>query len=195
VSEEATRLDRILRALGHPIRRRILRALADQPGSASSMAREFGLELPVVSYHLNRVLAGECDAVSLIETIPRRGSIEKIYRLNAELWTDSATVAAVSGNPRRSLRMLSPGECFLEAVEAMGADTFAELDGSAWEWFPVAVDSRAWKAIQAAKKEFNQRVEAAVEEGRERKKRKRGETYDVVVGVAAFPAAPPPGWP
>jgi DNA-binding transcriptional ArsR family regulator len=195
VRDEGTKLDRILRALGHPIRRRILRALADQAGSASSLASEFGLELPVVSYHLNRVLAGECDAVTLIETVPRRGSIEKIYRLNAELWTDLAAVAEGSNRPRRTLRMLSPGECFLEAVEAMGADTFAQLDGSAWEWFPVAVDSRAWKAIQAAKKDFNQRVETAVEEGRERKKRRRSETYDVVVGVAAFPAAPPPGRP
>lgn len=193
MSEEPTRLDRILRALGHPIRRRILRALADQASSASALAREFGEELPVVSYHLNRVLADDCNAVTLIETIPRRGSIEKIYRLNAELWTDLAAVAD-SGRPRRTMRMLSPGECFLEAVEAMGADTFARLDGSAWEWFPVAVDSTAWKAIQAAKRDFNKRVEAAVEEGRERKKRRSGETYDVVVGVAAFPAAPPPGW-
>jgi hypothetical protein len=141
------------------------------------------------------VLADECDAVTLVETVPRRGSIEKIYRLNAELWTDLAAVAEGGGRRRQSMRMLSPGECFLEAVEAMGADTFAQLDGSAWEWFPVAVDSGAWKAIQAAKREFNQRVEAAVEEGRERKKRRRGATYDVVVGVAAFPAAPPPASP
>jgi DNA-binding transcriptional ArsR family regulator len=189
--EEASKLDRILRALNHPIRRRILRTLADHPGSASSMAKEFGMELSVVSYHLNRVLANECDAVDLSEMIPRRGSIEKIYRLKEDLWTDLTAAAETSGRARQVLRMLSPGQCFLEAVEAMDADTFADLEGSAWEWFPVAVDSKAWKEIRAARKEFNKRIQAAVEGSQERGKRRRTATYDVVVGAAAFPAAGP----
>lgn len=190
MSEERSRLDRILRALNHPVRRQILRALVDRPGSASSLASEFERELGLVSYHLNRVLAGECDAVTLVERIPRRGGLEKIYRLNPELWTDLSAVGKASGNAQGPLQMLSPGECFLEAMEAMDADAFGQLEGSAWEWFPVTVDPQAWKAIQAAKGEFNERVEAAVEASRERQGRKRSATLDVVVGVAAFPAAP-----
>lgn len=88
MSEEDSKLDRILRALNHPLRRRILRTLADRPGSASSLAEEFGVELSVVSYHLNRVLAKDCDAIDLVEMIPKRGSMEKIYHLNADLWSD-----------------------------------------------------------------------------------------------------------
>jgi DNA-binding transcriptional ArsR family regulator len=189
MSEEASRLDRILKALNHPIRRRILRTLADHPGSASSLAEEFGLELSSVSYHLNRVLADGCDAVELVETIPRRGSVEKIYRLNPNLWSDPAATAQAGGRGHRALRTLAPGECFLEAVEAMDADAFAELDGSAWEWSPARVDIRAWKEIQSAKRDFNERIEAAVGGSKERAKRRRRKTYDVVVGVAAFPAA------
>jgi DNA-binding transcriptional ArsR family regulator len=188
VSEETTRLDRILRALNHPIRRWILRTLADHPGSASSLAREIGLELGVVSYHLNRVLAADCDAVELVDSIHRRGSIEKVYRLNGDLWTD---LSAVAKTRREARQALSPGECFLEAVEAMDADTFARLEGSAWEWFPLAVDAKAWDEIQAARKAFNDRIEAVVEASRDREQRKGGAVLDVVVGVAAFPAAGP----
>jgi DNA-binding transcriptional ArsR family regulator len=146
MSEEAAKIDRILRALGHPLRRRILRRLADGAGSASSMAAEFDLELTNVSYHLNRVLAGGCEAVELVETVPRRGSIEKVYRLNEDLWTD-------------------------------------------WEWFPVTVDSKAWKEIEAAKREFNKRVGAAIEESRQRGSGRRGKTVEAIVGVVALQVA------
>ena len=54
-------LDRVLRALGHPLRRRILRALVDGNGSASTLSKEFRVSLGTVSYHLNQILAKECD--------------------------------------------------------------------------------------------------------------------------------------
>lgn len=44
--------------------------------------------LSSVSYHLNRVLAEDCNAVDLIKMIPRRGSVEKIYVPNKRLWSD-----------------------------------------------------------------------------------------------------------
>lgn len=155
------------------------------------MAREFEIGLGSVSYHLNRVLAGECKAVDLVEKIPRRGSIEKVYRLDEDLWDGSA--GRSGRGPGRRLRALSPGECFLEAADALDADTFAELDGSAWEWFSVAVDAKAWKRIRKARREFNKEVEAAVEESRAATEGRRTKTREVVVGVAAFPAARPGG--
>jgi DNA-binding transcriptional ArsR family regulator len=69
----------LLAALRHPLRRRILQAMAD--GKAAS-PRELALTLrhPLsnVSYHV-RVLAG-CGAVTLVETKPVRGSVQHFYR-------------------------------------------------------------------------------------------------------------------
>lgn len=69
----------LLIALRHPLRRRILQAMAD--GKAVS-PRELALTLrhPLsnVSYHV-RVLAG-CGAVTLVETKPVRGSVQHFYR-------------------------------------------------------------------------------------------------------------------
>lgn len=77
-------MDRILSALGHPVRRRILGELAAGPGSASMLSRAFKMELGVVSYHLNQVLAKQCMVVELVDTVPRRGSVEKFYELIGE---------------------------------------------------------------------------------------------------------------
>lgn len=78
-------LDRFLRGLNHPLRRRILALLADgQEGGAKTLAGMLEAPLPNVSYHLNKVLAEECGLVELVERIPRRGAEEKIYRLDEE---------------------------------------------------------------------------------------------------------------
>lgn len=100
-------LERFLRALAHPIRRRVLRTLVDGPGSATTISRALGLNLGVVSYHLNQVLAEECEVVELVESVPRRGAIEKVYRLKFE------AVDAPADAPKPSLE-----ECFMIAVMA-----------------------------------------------------------------------------
>lgn len=181
-------LDRILHSLSHPVRRRILRSLADHPGSASSLAAEFEMHLSPVSYHLNRVLAEDCNVVDLVEMIPRRGSVEKLYTLKGEVWAGGSTGTSPRAE-RGPPRAMAPGECFLEAVEALDADTFARLEGSAWEWFPVAVDSKGWKEIQRAREEFNKQLREAVRDSERRAAGKRRKAHDVVVGSAAFPAA------
>jgi DNA-binding transcriptional ArsR family regulator len=190
LSDADAALNLILRALSHPVRRRILRALAEGPGSASTLAEEFGLKLSVVSYHLNRVLAKE-GTVELVETIPRRGSLEKVYRLKEDLWTSLADTVDSNQTDYPLLRRLSPGECFLEAAEALDEGAFGRLEGSAWEWFSVAVDEKVWQALIKARRDFNEQLEKAVEESRGRGQGKARKTRDVVVGVAAFPAARP----
>lgn len=80
-------LDRILRALNHPIRRRILTQLSQGPASASVLAKHFDEELGMVSYHLNQVLARDCEVVELVDAVPKRGALEKIYGLDQEVWS------------------------------------------------------------------------------------------------------------
>lgn len=69
----------LLLALGHPLRRDVLREMA---GKKAISPREIStaLQQPLsnVSYHV-RVLA-ECGAISLVNTKPVRGSIQHFYR-------------------------------------------------------------------------------------------------------------------
>lgn len=179
-------LDRVLRALNHPIRRRILRALVDGTGSATTISQKTGIELSLVSYHLSQVLAKECDIVELVETVPKRGALEKFYRLKFHALSD-ADPGAEDGR-QRSPRRMSFEECLILAVSAMDGDVFTELPGSSWDWSLAEVDAAAWQEIRAASEEFEARMHRAVESGRQRS---AGETRSVVIGAAAFPAVTP----
>jgi DNA-binding transcriptional ArsR family regulator len=73
----------MLIALRHPLRRRILRLLADgKKRSPRELAAALRTPLSNVSYHV-RVLA-ERSAVKLVETQPSRGSVEHFYRSAVE---------------------------------------------------------------------------------------------------------------
>jgi DNA-binding transcriptional ArsR family regulator len=69
----------LLIALRHPLRRRILREMADgKTISPRELAAALRQPLSNVSYHV-RVLA-ERSAVTLVETRPARGSVQHFYR-------------------------------------------------------------------------------------------------------------------
>lgn len=70
----------MLKALNHDLRRTILRMLVLRDGAATSPSRiatELSHPLSGVGYHF-RVLAA-CEAVTLVSTAPRRGSMEHFY--------------------------------------------------------------------------------------------------------------------
>ena len=69
----------LLVALRHPLRRRILREMADgKKRSPRELAAVLRTPLSNVSYHV-RVLAGK-SAVTLVETKPSHGSVQHFYR-------------------------------------------------------------------------------------------------------------------
>src|SRR4051794_30147253 len=69
----------LLVALRHPLRRRILREMADgKKRSPRELAAVLRAPLSNVSYHV-RVLA-ERSAVTLVETQPSGGSVQRFYR-------------------------------------------------------------------------------------------------------------------
>ena len=73
----------LLAALRHPLRRRILRLMADgETVSPRELAAALRAPLSNVSYHV-RVLA-ERSALTLVETRPSRGSVQHFYRSAVE---------------------------------------------------------------------------------------------------------------
>lgn len=176
-------LDRVLHALGHPVRRQILRSLVRHDGSASAISKELELDLSVVSYHLNQVLARECGVVELVEAVERRGALEKIYALKFEALGGGDPFRRLK--PKEGIRPMSVEECFIVAVSAMEEAPFGDPPGSIWEWSLAQVDAEAWRAICEAREEFERRTLAAVKASQARDPEN---TRDVVVGAASFPA-------
>lgn len=94
--------ENLLTALGHPLRREILRAMADgKPVSPRELSEALRQPLSNVSYHV-RVLV-QSRAVTLVRTKPTRGSIQHFYRNNVQApWAQEvlATGEAKSGGTR-----------------------------------------------------------------------------------------------
>ncbi len=97
----------LFNALGHPLRRALLREMLDCGGEVSPRELALGLyaELSTLSYHV-RLLA-ECGAIRLVRTEQVHGSTQHFYRaaVKAE-WVLLALDAEVktSGRPRRPRR-------------------------------------------------------------------------------------------
>ena len=70
----------LFNALGHPMRRRILREMLEGGGEISprELSATLGEQLSALSYHV-RVLA-ECGAIELVRTEQIRGSTQHFYR-------------------------------------------------------------------------------------------------------------------
>ncbi|MGO9819174.1 MAG: ArsR/SmtB family transcription factor [Solirubrobacteraceae bacterium] len=87
----------VAKALAHPLRTRILAALADRTASPSELAAELDVPLGVVSYHVRRLTA--LGFLKLVRRVPRRGAVEHYYtatvrpRVSDEAW--GATPAVV----------------------------------------------------------------------------------------------------
>lgn len=68
----------LIRALSHPLRRRILRAMGSQTRSPSSVTAELDMVLPSVSYHF-KVLR-ECNVLALEHADVEGPSIKHFYK-------------------------------------------------------------------------------------------------------------------
>jgi len=69
---------RLMKALSHPLRQRILQALNQRVASPAELSQELDESLGNVSYHV-KILA-ELDAIELVRTAPVRGALEHFYR-------------------------------------------------------------------------------------------------------------------
>jgi DNA-binding transcriptional ArsR family regulator len=109
---------RVIKALTHPLRVQILRALEERTASPSELADEIGAPLGNVSYHVRQLHA--LGLIKLVKKTPRRGAIEHHYKA---LVQPPITDEAWAGQPdvvRESVVGSSLGELG-EAVNAAAA--------------------------------------------------------------------------
>lgn len=69
---------RLAKALSNDVRARALDLLSEEARSPKAIAAELGLDVRGVAYHV-RVLK-KLGCIELVETRPRRGAVEHVYR-------------------------------------------------------------------------------------------------------------------
>jgi DNA-binding transcriptional ArsR family regulator len=68
----------LVRALGHPLRVRILEILSERVASPTEVAAELRVDLGHVAYHTRTL--DRCGCLELVRTAQRRGATEHYYR-------------------------------------------------------------------------------------------------------------------
>jgi DNA-binding transcriptional ArsR family regulator len=147
---------RIIKAMAHPLRYRLLARLNAGEASPVEMARELGEPLGRVSHHV-RALA-RLGAIELVRTRPRRGAVEHFYRAVVPTWFSDEEWARVP----RSARVAISGENLghvLRDLNATGGHGFEHPNSHlSFRW--LRLDERAMEEMSEL---LNATLERALE--------------------------------
>ena len=152
---------RLVKALAHPLRVRILSILDQRVASPSELAQEIGAPLGNVSYHV-RILAS-LGLARLVKETPRRGSVEHHYTAVARPHITNEAWAAVPDIVKRAMvgATLQQAGAYVNAAAQEGGFDRAEAHISRT---PVRVDKEGWERLSKEIDVFLAKV-AEIEEG------------------------------
>lgn len=121
--EQTSAETRLIKAIAHPLRFRILVKLNEGPASPSNLAEQLDEPLGNVSYHVQILL--QQGAIELIDTRPVRGAVEHIYRATARPFFDETHWAKLPVSVRRQFQdstLQGVWEHLVEAFDTGGLD-------------------------------------------------------------------------
>lgn len=178
----------IAKALSHPLRVRILERLEEEDASPASLSRQMDdVALGLIAYHV-KVLE-ESGFLELIETRPRRGAVEHIYRAKP---IGGLELRGVPRSLRGSISATTLQRFIDASVAALQEGTIDRRDDAVLNTMTIGVDEIGWReAVELGRRmwaEFH-RIHA---ESHERAAASGGDfaaLMSVVVGIAGFEAA------
>jgi DNA-binding transcriptional ArsR family regulator len=135
---------RVVKALGHPLRQRILHVLSEGVASPNQIAQKLDEPLGNVSYHVRILL--ENGGVELVDTRPVRGAVEHFYRATMRAFLDDRQWARLPAATRRAVfgQMLQQlGEHVADAAQSHG---FERLETHI-SWTPLQLDEQGWQEM------------------------------------------------
>jgi DNA-binding transcriptional ArsR family regulator len=179
----------VLKALGHPLRMRILTFITER-GEASpvEMARAFDRSLATVSHHA-RVLR-DLGYIELARTAPRRGAVEHYYRAAASPFIGDAQWAQMPVSMRRRVAAQVLRDIVKDAAVAAQRGGF-DAAGAHVTRMLVDLDARGWRELSQAVLALLKRAEAIQQRSDRRRDAARGEsTQPSELAILHFEVAP-----
>jgi DNA-binding transcriptional ArsR family regulator len=159
---------RIMKALSHPLRVRMLTLLNQKVASPSELADELDEPLGNVSYHM-RFLA-DLEMVKLVRTEPRRGAVEHYYEaLEPPLISDDDW-AQLPVALRRSLSDSTLGDIARDLRGAGEAGGF-DRDNMHVSRMALTLDDEAWNELSSLLSDVLVRARDLQEDANKRRKR------------------------
>ena len=186
-SEERDLIDqRLVRALGHPLRVRIVDLLTEEVLSPNELTNFIDASLSHISYHV-RVLEKN-DAIELVDQKKRRGAIEHFFRATAESFVGSPKWRQVPRIFLGSIAGASLQSFMSKSIKALRA---GKLDGvdSAFVWMPIVVDDKGREEVADLRESTTDEMLAIQARSQRRLARSGLAGVQYIVGVSGFEAA------
>jgi len=199
-AEEKKRAETICAVLKHPLRVRILEVLNEGPRSPSQFVEEglipkqhyttYQQALSLASYHFRELEKEGC--LEVIESIPRRGAVEHVYRGLARVFFNDAEFEATSQEDRRELSRISLQGLIARADRAISDDTFDGRADRHLTWMPMQLDERGWKEMITALASAFGELTQIRHDARDRLAASGEKVVPATVGMLGFESPPPP---
>jgi DNA-binding transcriptional ArsR family regulator len=177
---------RVIKALTHPLRVQILRALEERTASPSELADEIGAPLGNVSYHVRQLHA--LGLIKLVKKTPRRGAIEHHYKalvqppISDNAWADQPNVV------RESVVGASLGQLG-QAVNAAAAGGGFGRPEAQLVREEIALDEKGFKDLAKELGRSLERVAKIREDSAKRLEKSGAQPYSGNVVLMLFEAA------
>ncbi|MDQ3724580.1 MAG: hypothetical protein M3335_01605 [Actinomycetota bacterium] len=193
----------ICAVLRHPLRVRILEVLNEGPRSPSQFVEDglvpkeqfenYHQALSLASYHFRELEKEGC--LEVVESIPRRGALEHIYRGKAKIFFTDAEFEKLPPGKRRQLSRISMQGLVARADRAIREDTFDARTDRHLTWMAMHLDERGWdEVISVLAATFGELTQIRQDAG-DRIAASGEKVIPVTVGMLGFESPPPPPLP
>ncbi len=171
-------------AVAHPLRCQCLSILADRVASPAEIARQLGLEVSKVGYHVSALQ--EAGLVELVGQRPVRGAVEHFYRATVRPVRTTEEEAEFSLADRLSFAKTTWSLIAANATTALESGKLVERPEHHLSRVPLRVDEEGWLELEAAYLELFERVYEIQAASAERLGKKPDDPGISVLSVLAF---------
>ena len=179
---------RYVRALGHPLRVRILAILEERTASAVELSRMLHADIGVVAYHVRKL--HQLGLIELEKETRVRGAIQRHYRayerprISTEAWRDAPPVA------KQALIDATLQQIYDYGRASNAAGGFDRADAHITRT-PLRLDREAWERLAGSLMRVLEDVAEIEQDVRDREaKGEAGELEDVGLVMMLFQALP-----
>ena len=137
---------RLVKAIAHPLRIRILHVLESRTASPSEVADELAVKLTNISYHF-RVLE-RAGLIELVKTRPRRGAIEHYYKSRGRLQITDAAWAQLPEIVRNAAADAALADAVASIATAASAGGFARKEAAGIR-LELTLDEEGFRELSA----------------------------------------------
>jgi DNA-binding transcriptional ArsR family regulator len=185
-SEQQAIDQRIMKALSHPLRLRMLTLLNQKVASPSELAQELDEPLGNVSYHM-RFLA-DLKMVKLVRTEPRRGAVEHYYEALEPPQISDDDWAQLPASLRRGLSDSLLRDIATD-VRAASQDGGFDRENMHVSRVAMELDEEGWNELSGVLADVQQRAREIQEQSGKRRERGDAEPVRTALVLMQFECA------